>query len=222
MGVRLDKEALVRDVARLRKAERVKRARPDVAPVRRDLEGAIGPTLSRARTARVLGVSQTALDRWINAGRLSTVMTPTGRVEVPLPVVLELFEAIEALKQTGRDRHLLAAALDRSQPPPSSPSQPPRGHATAEQRSLAYHRLVADRLDDQLISEARHRIDGWLAQGRIPVYARRWRRVLDRPLEEIAGLMTADSQEARDLRQNSPFAGVLGERERREVIEAIG
>jgi len=34
--------------------------------------------------------------------------------------------------------------------------------------------------------------------------------------------MTADSQEARDLRQNSPFAGVLGERERREVIEAIG
>jgi len=36
-----------------------------------------------------------------------------------------------------------------------------------------------------------------------------WEQILKRPLEDICDLLTADTEEARRLRQNSPFAGVL-------------
>lgn len=38
---------------------------------------------------------------------------------------------------------------------------------------------------------------------------REWQAVLERPLEEICQLLEADEEEARRLRQSSPFAGVL-------------
>lgn len=40
-----------------------------------------------------------------------------------------------------------------------------------------------------------------------------WEEILKRPLAEICQLLMADSDEARRLRQNSPFAGVLTARE---------
>jgi hypothetical protein len=39
----------------------------------------------------------------------------------------------------------------------------PTGHRTAELRSIALHRLVAERLDDELLRKARERVAGWLA-----------------------------------------------------------
>ena len=36
-----------------------------------------------------------------------------------------------------------------------------------------------------------------------------WRAILERPLVEVGELLSSDSEEARRLRQNSPFAGVL-------------
>src|SRR6266511_5537495 len=106
-------EQSVGHIARLRRAERVPGATEDVVPARRHLEADVGPTLSRAMAARVLGVSQTALDRWIAAGLLPTVISPRGRIEVPRRVVVELLESIEQLKSEGVSRNLLAAALRR-------------------------------------------------------------------------------------------------------------
>ena len=40
-----------------------------------------------------------------------------------------------------------------------------------------------------------------------------WREILNRPLEEICSLLTLETEEARRLRQNSPFAGVLSAQE---------
>ncbi|MDQ3720072.1 MAG: hypothetical protein M3350_04715 [Actinomycetota bacterium] len=97
------------------------------------------------------------------------------------------------------------------------------GHRRAELRGLAYHRAVAQRLDESLVDDARRRLRAWRVEGRIDQrYADRWERVLARPRPAIEKFIGRDSQEARDLRQNSPFAGVLSEPERRRVLQMVG
>ena len=228
-----ESERLARNVVRLRRAERVPAAAHDVSPVRRDLEARLGPTLSRSRAARILGVSQTALDRWVAAGRIPVVLTPAGRTEVPRQFVIEVREAIDELERRGRTRHLLAAALEERRKdaerilPESSSEEAtsrrrPQGHRIAERRGLAYHGVVAERLNEQMVEEARERIERLAADRHLhPRYAERWRRLLSRPLPDVAQAISADDEEGRDLRQNSPFAGVLNEQERRRIIEAI-
>jgi|GEM_PF-463087 hypothetical protein len=229
-----ESKKLVENIARLRRAERVPAVARDVSPVRRDLESQLGPTLSRSRAARILGVSQTALDRWVAAGRIPIVFTPSGRREVPRQFVIEVGEAIDELGRQGRRRHLLAAALAGRRegaaeigvaPSPGDRRPGPSalcGHRTAERRSLAYHVIVAERLSEQMVEEARERIERLASDGHLhPRYAERWRELLSRPLAEIVRVISADDEEGRDLRQNSPFAGVLNEQERRRIIEAV-
>jgi predicted transcriptional regulator len=223
---------LVEGIVRLRRAERIPEAARDVAPVRRDLESRLGPTLSRSRAAHILGVSQTALDRWVDARRVPVVLTPRGRREVPRQFVVELREAIDDLLREGHQRHLLAQALERRRKAASEiegrhhlrdsgKRQALRGHGTAARRGLAFHALIADRLDEGMVEEARERVEQLASEGHLdPRYADRWRTVLDLPLAAIPDAMTADTEEGRDLRQNSPFAGVLNEQERRRIIEA--
>jgi hypothetical protein len=228
-----ESERLAENIIRLRRAERVPAASHDVSPVRRDLEARLGPTLSRSRAARILGVSQTALDRWVSIGRIPVVLTPAGRTEVPCRFVIEVREAIDELERRGKDHHLLAAALEErrkdaeriapeSFSQEASPSRRSQDHRTPERRGLAYHRVVADRLNEQMIDEARERIERLATDRHLhPRYAERWRQLLSRPLPDIAEAISADDEEGRDLRQNSPFAGVLNEQERRRIIEAI-
>lgn len=229
----VESKKLVDGIVRLRRVERIPAATADVAPVRRDLESRLGPTLSRSRSAQILGVSQTALDRWVVAGQIPTVLTPTGRREVPRQFVVELREAIGELRGKGSRRHPLAAALAARReaaartvggPVASGPGRaaPPEGHRTSERRGLALHEIIAERLDGGMVEEARQRVDRLHGDGRLHFrYAERWRELLSRPIPEIAAAVTADDQEGRDLRQNSPFAGVLNEQERRRVIEAV-
>ncbi len=222
---------LVDGIVRLRRAERIPEAFRDVAPVRRDLESRLGPTLSRSRAAHILGVSQTALDRWVAARQIPIVPMPNGRREVPRRFVIELREAIDELLTEGQRRHLLAKALKRRReaaakvggaPPVRGTARPaaPEGHRTAERRALAYHALIAGRLDEPMVEEARERVGRLLAEGNLhPRYAERWRALLDRSLGEVSRAIVAETREGRDLRQNSPFAGVLNEQERRRIIE---
>ncbi|MGI8593957.1 MAG: hypothetical protein ACR2ML_06260 [Solirubrobacteraceae bacterium] len=97
------------------------------------------------------------------------------------------------------------------------------GHRTAERRSLEYHRLVADRLDEPLLATARARVEEWIAEGGPvhPVWARRWRAVLDRPAPEIAFVLVTDDEASRDLRQNTPFAGALSPAERWRILREV-
>ena len=220
--------ALVDGIVRLRRAERVPEVSEEIAPVRRALERQVGPTLSRSRAARILGASQTALDRWVESGQVPVVITPSGRREVPRQVVIELREAIDRLWEQGITRHPLAGALarrrDASKGSDVATDGAPRSgdHATAERRGLAYHRAIAERLDRRLVGDARDRVDRLEADGHLaPRYASAWRDVLSRPLGGIAEAIATDSQAGRDLRQNSPFAGVLNEHERRRVIETV-
>ena len=69
---------------------------------------------------------------------------------------------------------------------------------------------------------ALHQLWRWDEEGTIhPRYADAWEEVLKRPLGDIKAVLTEDSQRARDLRQNSPFAGALSEPERRKILAEI-
>jgi hypothetical protein len=96
-------------------------------------------------------------------------------------------------------------------------------HRIADLRSLAYHRALAPRLRRLAISRARVKLDGWERDGKIDTrHAADWRQVLDQPLEDIRAAIGADDDRGRDLRQNSPLAGLISEPERRKILETVG
>jgi hypothetical protein len=99
-------------------------------------------------------------------------------------------------------------------------------HGLAEERSLAYHRRVAELLSSRpgLIDEARKRARTWAeSESRSAAWARQWERILEGSPEEIARQLVDPSERGRALRQSTPFAGALDPRERwrlwREVRE---
>jgi hypothetical protein len=99
-----------------------------------------------------------------------------------------------------------------------------RGHRTAELRSIALHGLVAERIehDPAVLEGARARVERWLETGEVhPLWAARWRELLDRPRDELLDALVADTEEMRDLRQVTPFAGVVSPRERWQVVRDV-
>jgi hypothetical protein len=97
-------------------------------------------------------------------------------------------------------------------------------HLLAEERSLAIHRIVAERLrqDPRLIDAARARDDRWLADGSVhPVYAAAWRDLLAGPREHLLDVLVDPDEEARALRQCSPFAGVVDPRTRWRIWREV-
>jgi hypothetical protein len=225
-----EKERLARDLLLLDGAHRdPDSGRRAIAMVRNDLARAVGPTITRAMAARLLGVSQTALDRWIESGEVPAVISPSGRREIARDALLALVEDVTSRRRDG-DRHPLASALhaqsleaariNRRLIGDLGPPSPGRGRA--ERIALAYHRVVAGRLHDELVHRAQQRISEWRSEQRIaPRYADQWEAILARTRPEIATLIAKDSETMADLRQNSPFAGALSEPERRRIIELV-
>jgi hypothetical protein len=229
MGVVDRKQELFENIVRLRRAGREAPGNRDIAAVRSTLERELGETVSRRLAARVLGVSHTALGRWINAGDLPVVYSPRGRVEVPVPALLDLRESVEADRAGGPRRYPLTPTMARQRDAAQrlrverlTEREGDGGHDRASARGLAYHRAVARRLRKPMIDEARHVLFRWREQGRIDDrYAERWVEVLARPVAEVRRAIVEESSEADDLRQNSPFAGMLSEAERRRIVSEV-
>jgi hypothetical protein len=101
-------------------------------------------------------------------------------------------------------------------------------HHLAVERSRALHVAVAERLraDPDLIEQARARVESWRQQETVAApYAEAWRALLALPLAELVAALAEPSLRMHDLRQVSPFAGVLDPRTRwrihREVRERL-
>ena len=226
-----DIRAAVESIVRLRRASRRSddSVREDIEAALSHLESAVGPTLSRAETARLLGISHTALDRWVEKGDIPAVMTPSGRREIPLSQVVDLLEGLEtqadegslALSRVIRERRRAAAAV--AEDDFLSPRRRrPRTHRVPDIHALAYHRVVAQRLDDELLRDARKRLERWKDRGRIDTgWAEEWERVLALPVPRIVKAISANSERGRALRQSSPFAGALTEHERQRIARAV-
>ncbi len=97
-----------------------------------------------------------------------------------------------------------------------------RTHQEIEARSLAMHRLIAERIrrDPALLARVRATLVRWLPE--VSTRARpeleEWLRVVDRGLDATLALATEDSERAATLRQSSPFVGILTSRERFEFL----
>lgn len=97
----------------------------------------------------------------------------------------------------------------------------PVTHRVAEERSLALHREVARRLEErpELLEIARARVEAWCREGGAAApWARRWRELLSRPVDEVIAAITSEGEETRALRQCSPFAGIIDPRTRWEIL----
>ncbi|MGI8414496.1 MAG: hypothetical protein ACR2LV_11995 [Solirubrobacteraceae bacterium] len=223
------KQDLFEHIVRLRRVGRDMPGNADVFAVRRALERELGETVSRRLAARVLGVSHTALDRWIKAGDLPLVYSARGRVEVPVPALLDLHESVEADRANSDRRYVLTPTMVRHRKAAQSldlqrfqQDTERSNHERARARSLAYHRAVARRLRKPIVEEARHVRFRWRDQGRInECYADRWEELLNQPLPEIRRALVDESQDNDDLRQNSPFAGLLSEPERLRIVREV-
>ena len=97
-------------------------------------------------------------------------------------------------------------------------------HHLAEERSIAYHRVIAARIleNPSILERARARVRTWLATTiPPPPYARAWEVILSRPQPEILAFLVDAGARARELRQSTPFAGVLAPRERLAIWRAV-
>jgi ribosomal protein L19E len=228
VGIVDRKQALFENIVRLRRAGRDLPANRDLAIVRLALERELGETVSRRLAARLLGVSHTALERWIKTRDLPMVHSSTGRQAIPVPALLDLYEAVHAQQADGPSRYALTPTMSLQRQAarrlcvPTEASGERSGHDRARARSLAYHEAIARRLRKPMVSEARHVLFRWLEEDRIdPRHARQWERLLEKPIPVIRREITAKGAGADDLRQNSPFAGMLSEPERRRIVAEV-
>jgi len=232
MGVVDRRRHLLENIVRLRRAERELPPNRDLVAVRTALEEELGETVSLRLAARVLGVSHTALRRWTDAGDLPVVFDRDGRSGVPVAALLDLRDAVEAERSSGRRRrHVLEPAMDEGRDgaerlDSTDLVQVRRGdldgHERAQLRGLAYHRALARRLRRPMVDDALRQIWKWRQQGAIdPRYADRWEELLRRPVREVRRAIVEDSEAAAALRQTSPFAGMLSEPERRKILQEI-
>jgi hypothetical protein len=106
-----------------------------------------GPSVPKGRAARLLGVSKTALERWIRSGRLPAARRSRGREEVEVTAFLDVLEEVRRLR--GEDsagprvvsrafRRLAQRGLPR---PKLRPNQTARELRDAYQRSSPVERL---------------------------------------------------------------------------------
>ena len=98
-------------------------------------------------------------------------------------------------------------------------------HETLDQISLAQHRLIAKKLQENpepIIALARRNLRRYIA--RRPAAAtylwREWLALLEQnSIDHIIAVMTAKTQKATELRQASPFAGALSQEEIARTIQ---
>ena len=102
-----------------------------------------------------------------------------------------------------------------------------RALARDQERSRWLHGAIASHLvtdPDLVLGRARENLDrfsvihtGTMAQRWLNL----WRVTMDAGPDQVLGVLVSDSPQAAELRQNSPFAGILRADERKAVLESF-
>jgi len=101
-------------------------------------------------------------------------------------------------------------------------------HIRIEERSIALHRAIADRIrtNPRLMEKARENLQKYLDQftqenRAAPKSLTEWQDILThRPWEAVLEFLVSSGESASRLRQSSPFAGILTPKERWKIYEA--
>ena len=97
-------------------------------------------------------------------------------------------------------------------------------HRQLEARSLAMHAVIARKIerDPSLIRIAVRNVERWSAKWDVPPpWLEEWREILDQPWQYVTAIITEPSENAARLRQSTPFAGILTNRERWLIYKAF-
>ena len=108
---------------------------------------------------------------------------------------------------------------------PTGPAAPePWSHPWHDQLGLRYHRAIAEKIRarPELRGVAVENLERWMARNDYPPSVvralLRWRALLSAaPLAELLAAMTDPSEQGHQARQNTPFAGLLTQAERRRI-----
>ena len=97
-------------------------------------------------------------------------------------------------------------------------------HEWIDQRSLALHTEVAQMIrgKPELLTRAKANLQRWIQNQKPPVSAAllEWDVILkNSTLEEVLSLITRDDEDARRLRQSSPFCGILTQERRLAIFQ---
>ena len=101
-------------------------------------------------------------------------------------------------------------------------------HIRIEERSIALHRAIADRirtnpkLMEKAIENLQKYLDQFAQENRTaPKSLTEWQDILtNRPGEDVLAFLVSSCESASRLRQSSPFAGILTPKERWRIYEA--
>ena len=152
--------------------------------------------LSTGQAARLLGVSRQHVVDLCESGRLDFARVGTHR-RIP-----------------GREVERLSVRA--------------RGLTRERERSLWLHRAVVAELvadPDTVLETARSNLARWASAHRAESTAGRafmaWRAVLEQGVDVVIDTLLDTSGEACELRQNSPFAGVLPDQRRQDVLRSF-
>jgi hypothetical protein len=116
--VRIDPADLATSVVQLREAivkTRDRSVRASLRDVEVRLRRSLGPTIPKKKAAAVLGISVTALDRWVDRGVLPVVERPgSSRHELEVRPFLDLAQQVHRLRAEGvATRAPIAPAVER-------------------------------------------------------------------------------------------------------------
>lgn len=98
-----------------------------------------------------------------------------------------------------------------------------RSHEWIDQRSLAMSRAIAAKVreDPRLLGKALATLERWQRDRAddAPAVLQEWHCILKQwPPERILALLASDAEDARRLRQSSPFCGILAPGERLAIL----
>lgn len=233
MSSTVRKAADIEDLIRLRRLEREIPPSHDLVTVSTNLERRIGSTVSQRLAAEILGVSHTALGRWVKSGDLPLVLNERGREEIPTRYLVDLAIAVDRTRGPNGHAHSLEPVMRENRRkaerlrargavqtgPHDEDPHDEDPHDRTNRFALAYHREVARNLSRAQVDEALRTVWRLRDEGRMHHrYADRWKRILAGSIAQIRLALIDESEDGIDLRQNSPFAGTLSEPERREIF----
>ena len=99
-------------------------------------------------------------------------------------------------------------------------------HRKLEERSLALHREIAQRIrrNPDLLTRVRERLAKDIRSGRFSISLthamQEWLDLLNSSsVEQVLDFLVDDGENARRRRQSTPFAGILTQEERRRILE---
>lgn len=91
-------------------------------------------------------------------------------------------------------------------------------HQDIEERSLAMHRLIAEKLrhEPALFDKAKVTLARWrtTVSASSQPYLEEWESLMKQGMDACLAVAVEDSERAKALRQSPPFAGILNDQER--------